>query len=103
MKETGISKNNKTDSSGVTGKLYIVLRIAVLFAVLFMFIPGINPARISGMIGRNLSLFTSGISYSSLASEFGRAFRKGWVMKSTLRLDSVQQQLQPVDVYHSVI
>lgn len=89
MKETGISKNNKTDGSGVTGKLYIVLRIAVLFAVLFMFIPGINPARISGMIGRNLSLFTSGISYSSLASEFGRAFRKGWVMKSTLRLDSV--------------
>ena len=52
-------------------------------------LPGINPARISGMIGRNLSLFTSGISYSSLASEFGRAFRKGWVMKSTLRLDSV--------------
>ena len=51
MKETGISKNNKTDGSGVTGKLYIVLRIAVLFAVLFMFIPGINPARISGMIG----------------------------------------------------
>ena len=89
MKETGISKNNKTDGSGVTGKLYIVLRIAVLFAVLFMFIPGINPARISGMIGRNLSLFTSGISYSSLASEFGRAFRKGWVMKSTLRLDSL--------------
>ena len=89
MKETDISKNNKTDGSGVTGKLYIVLRIAVLFAVLFMFIPGINPARISGMIGRNLSLFTSGISYSSLASEFGRAFRKGWVMKSTLRLDSV--------------
>ena len=84
-----LSKNNKTDGSGVTGKLYIVLRIAVLFAVLFMFIPGINPARISGMIGRNLSLFTSGISYSSLASEFGRAFRKGWVMKSTLRLDSV--------------
>ena len=41
------------------------------------------------MIGRNLSLLTSGISYSSLASEFGRAFRKGWVMKSTLRLDSV--------------
>lgn len=39
MKETGISKNNKTDGSGVTGKLYIVLRIAVLFAVLFMFIP----------------------------------------------------------------
>ena len=23
MKETGISKNNKTDGSGVTGKLYI--------------------------------------------------------------------------------
>ena len=89
MKETGISKNKKADGTGVTDKLYLVLRIAVLFAVLFMFIPGINPARISGMIGRNLSLFTSGISYSSLASEFGRAFRKGWVMKSTLRLDSV--------------
>ena len=89
MKETGISKNKKADGTGVTDKLYLVLRIAVLFAVVFMFIPGINPARISGMIGRNLSLFTSGISYSSLASEFGRAFRKGWVMKSTLRLDSV--------------
>ena len=36
MKETGISKNNKTDGSGVTGKLYIVLRIAVLVAVLFI-------------------------------------------------------------------
>ena len=51
MKETGISKNKKADGTGVTDKLYLVLRIAVLFAVLFMFIPGINPARISGMIG----------------------------------------------------
>jgi putative aldouronate transport system permease protein len=49
MKETGISKNKKADGTGVTDKLYLVLRIAVLFAVLFMFIPGINPARISKM------------------------------------------------------
>ena len=42
--------------------LYYVIRAAVLLSVVFLFIPSLNPARISGMINKNLSLFTSGIS-----------------------------------------
>ena len=65
--------------------LYYPLRIAVVLAAIFLFIPGLNPARISGMINQNMSLFTSGISYSSLISEFGRAFTKEWVAESTMK------------------
>ena len=63
--------------------LYYVIRAAVLLSVVFLFIPSLNPARISGMINKNLSLFTSGISYSTLTNGFGRAFKKGWVSQES--------------------
>lgn len=56
--------------------LYYLIRAAVLLSVVFLFIPSLNPARISEMINKNLSLFTSGISYSTLTNGFGRAFKK---------------------------
>ena len=52
--------------------LYYLIRAAVLLSVVFLFIPSLNPARISEMINKNLSLFTSGISYSTLTNGFGR-------------------------------
>ncbi len=67
-------------------KLFYVIRIAVLLAVIFLFVPGLNPAKVSGLINRNLSLFTSGISYSTLTEDFGRAIKKEWVQESTLQL-----------------
>ena len=67
--------------------LYYVIRAAVLLSVVFLFIPSLNPARISGMINKNLSLFTSGISYGTLTNGFGRAFKKGWVSESSFVLD----------------
>lgn len=65
--------------------LYYPLRIGVVLAAIFLFIPSLNPARISGMINQNMSLFTSGTSYSGLVAEFGRAFRREWLQESTMR------------------
>ncbi|MGN1203554.1 MAG: ABC transporter permease subunit [Lachnospiraceae bacterium] len=76
----------KTPRESLADKVYYLIRVAALISVLLMFFPAFNPARISGMINKNMSLFTSGISYSSLIAEFGRAFKKGWILQSTMRL-----------------
>ncbi len=62
------------------------LRIIAIFSVIFMFVPGLNPARMSGLVNKTLSLFTSGYSYSKLTAEFARAVTKGWVTEGTLRI-----------------
>ena len=77
----------KTKKRQAYDYLYYVIRAAVLLSVVFLFIPSLNPARISGMINKNLSLFTSGISYSTLTNGFGRAFKKGWVSQESFMLD----------------
>lgn len=65
-------------------KYYYVQRIVSLVALFFIFFPAMNPARISSLIGRTLSLFTSGISWGSLTAEMGRAFNRGWINESTI-------------------
>jgi len=67
-------------------RLYYVYRLgaAILFVILFL--PALNPARICGLINRSISLLTSGFSYGNLVSNFGRAFKKGWVEESTMKL-----------------
>ncbi|MGN1146784.1 MAG: ABC transporter permease [Lachnospiraceae bacterium] len=79
-------KRDKTSREIIADKIYYLIRVAILFSVLLLFIPGFNPARICGMISKNLSLFTSSISYSSLVAEFGRAFKKEWVDPASLKL-----------------
>lgn len=79
-------EKNKSTQEQISDKLYYVVRIAILVSVLFLFIPALNPTRICGLINKNISLFTSGISYSTLVDNFGRAFKKGWVMESTMQL-----------------
>ena len=66
-------------------RLYKVMRVLVVVLVFFLFIPSLNPARITELINRNMSLFTSGISYSQLTNGFSRAFRRGWVSEGTMR------------------
>ena len=78
--------STKSRKEIITDKLYYTIRISILLSVVFLFIPNLNPARISGMINKNMSLFSAGISYSSLTAEFGRAFRKGWVEESSMQL-----------------
>lgn len=63
----------------INNKLYILLRISIILGVFLLFIPAINPARISELINKNLSLFTSGLFYSRLVQGFARAFDKGWI------------------------
>ena len=79
-------KNSKTAREQTSDMLYCVLRVAILASVIFLFIPALNPARISGLINRNLSLFSSGLSYKNLTADFGLAFKKGWVERSTMQM-----------------
>lgn len=81
MKESEVSVREKKAE-----KLYYVLRIAALLATVLVFVPGMNPAKISNLISKNMSLFTSAVSYSNLTSECGRAFRMGWVSQSVFIL-----------------
>jgi putative aldouronate transport system permease protein len=62
--------------------LFYVMRVVALIAFFLLFMPDANPVRVSGLIGKNLSLFTAAVSYSSLISGTGRAFRVGWVNES---------------------
>jgi putative aldouronate transport system permease protein len=66
-----------------------ILRFAVLFLFILLFIPGVNPARISEKINRNLSLFTSGFFYNMLVSDMGRILSKGWILQSTMILNFI--------------
>lgn len=79
-------KEVKTGKERIAGYLYYILRIAVLFSVVMMFFPGINPAKICDYVNKNMSLFTSGISYGGLVSECGRAFTQGWIQESSFVL-----------------
>lgn len=76
MNET-ISKREST-----ANKFYAVSRIVSLLSVFMMFLPAINPGRFSSLISKNLSVFTAGVSYSSLISGAGRAIRQGWVSET---------------------
>lgn len=79
-------KRNVIDREWISDKCYYFVRIAILLSVIVLFIPALNPARICGLINKNISLFTSGISYSSLTEGFGRALKKGWVERSSIRM-----------------
>lgn len=80
-------KQEKTKERFASDKLYYLIRAMILLSVVFVFIPSLNPARISGMINRNLSLFTSGISYDTLTNGFARAFKKEWISERSMQLD----------------
>ena len=63
---------------------YVFARILLLLTAALLFFPGVSPAQIVRQAGQSkisatASLFTSGISYSSLVNGLGRAFTKGWL------------------------
>ncbi len=63
--------------------LHGTLRICSLCLCIFMFFPGLNPGHISKLINKNISLFTTAFSFSSLTTKFTAMFRQGAVNKST--------------------
>ena len=85
MEDKTIEKLNKTRIP------YILDRVLLVLFAALMFFPGVSPARIvlqSGQakISATASLFTSGISYSSLTNGLSRAFSKGWLNESHFKL-----------------
>ena len=80
-----VNKKAKREKEPV-GIVYAVHRIAALLLFFIIFLPTFNPAGISALISKNLSLFTSAISYNSLVENVGRGFRRGWVEESTFHL-----------------
>ena len=74
---------NITGKEKTAGYLYYVTRIAALFSVFLIFFPAFNPAKISGLISKNMSLFTAGISYSGLTEQSVRAFAQNWIQESS--------------------
>ena len=67
-------------------RMYILLRITVLFAMALMFFPDLSPAKISILINKSVSLFSAGISYSALIADSARPLRLGWVQAGTYQL-----------------
>ena len=76
----------KSSKEKIADKVYLVQRIVTLLAVALIFFPAASPSRICTMINKNLSLFTSGISYGSLTAEMGRAFSRGWLSEGVIIL-----------------
>lgn len=67
--------------SMVLGRL---LQFAVIVNMVVLFLAGLNPARITGLIGKNVSLFTCGISWGTLTRNMGRALNQGWISTGSM-------------------
>ncbi len=72
----------KTKTKEPAGLFFAIQRVAALFMIFLIFVPGMNPAKISVLVNKNLSLFTSAVSYPSLIGDVGRGFRAGWIEQS---------------------
>lgn len=64
--------------------MIIPFRIVLLLVFASAFVAEINPARLSELILRHDSLFTSAISYTSIGDNFIRALNMGWITQQPL-------------------
>jgi len=70
----------------LTQIIYYIYRIVMILLLISLFIPILNPARISSLVNSNMSLFTSGISYSGLTRNILRPVSKGWMQGQSFRI-----------------
>ena len=82
----------------VAGYLYYVTRIATLLSLVMIFFPAFNPAKVCDFINKNMSLFTSGISYSGLVEQCVRAFRMEWVQESSFQIIFVSSMITCIGI-----
>lgn len=80
-----VGKRTDGVKRSATDIMFILVRILIVADIIVTFVPSLNPARISGMINRNLSLFTCGVSYSSIVRGMGRAMTKGWISEAGMK------------------
>lgn len=73
--------DNKKQISITSKILGIIIKVSALISGTFLFFPGLNSARSTGLINHTMSLFTSAISYSRIISEAIRAIRNEWVLE----------------------
>lgn len=71
--------NSKGAEAPKDGIGYVIHRIAIILACAAVFYPGLNPARITTAIHRNVSLFTSSLSYGALVRNIRRALIRGMI------------------------
>ena len=77
------SKNKVKEPAWI---LFGAQRVVAFLMFFLVFIPSMNPAKLTALISNNLSLFTSAISYGSLTDNVGRGFRMGWVEEGTFTI-----------------
>lgn len=77
-----IESTVKTGRDRLISVLYILQRLAIILITALTFLPGINPAKISGLLPQNRSLFASATSYSRLVEKCQLAFRMKYVEES---------------------
>ncbi len=80
-----------------------VQRIATFIAVFLMFFPQASPTRITSLIGKNVSLFTSAVSYGQLTSEMGRALDKEWISYGSVTYLYIGALLMLIGIVVSVV
>jgi len=80
-----VGKRADSAKRSATDIMFILVRILIVADIIVTFVPSLNPARISGMINRNLSLFTCGVSYGSIVQGMGRAMTKGWISEAGMK------------------
>ncbi len=63
-----------------------VFRIVALVTAIALFFPPANPGRISEKINEASSLFTTGVSYSTITNSMGRILRSQWIRNEDITL-----------------
>lgn len=81
-----MKKKEQKQSYGWTDKLYYVTRISTMFAFLIMFFSEFNPARIYTQMNKNVSLFTTAISYDKLIVNVAFEMRRGLITRGHFTL-----------------
>lgn len=97
------AKTLKTSKDRTVEILFYIYRFTIIFLVISLFIPGLNPAKISSLINSNMSLFTSGISYSSMTKNILRAVNRGWVLEETFKTLYIGSMVSCIGVIGAVI
>lgn len=81
------TKYDKEEKSEITATPFqVTYRILALLLFITLFLPGLNPARISEKVSRNVSLLTSGFFYNVYIENMGRILLRGWIPSSVMKL-----------------
>lgn len=83
--EETMKKVTERKTNGWTDRVYYLTRLGALFGLVLMFFPAVNPGRVAEIINKNLSVFTTAISYQSLTKDASRALRMEWISAGAFR------------------